>query len=198
MKTLTFQHKSKKRYQLYRGIIAFFLLLSAQLSLGDELNYNVKFDNNKLTATNLIETLVLDIDLVDKTNDASQKENNALLLEKFSNIFREQLKQEAVFKVVDDEKSMALMKKTARRQSLHRCGGCELALGEKVGAKQVIVPWVVRISARVQTLMIEIRDVETSTVIFKKPYVFKGSTEKGWMHTILFAIQDLKREMKEF
>ncbi|MCF6191301.1 MAG: DUF3280 domain-containing protein [Cocleimonas sp.] len=141
---------------------------------------------------------MLDIDLVDNTNDESQKENNALLLEKFSKIFREQLKQEAVFKVVDDEKSMALMKKIARKQSLHRCSGCELALGEKVGAKQVLVPWIVRISARIQTLMIEIRDVETSTVLFKKPYVFKGSTEKAWMHTILFAIQDLKREMKEF
>ena len=198
MKILVLQNKSQIILQFFRGFFAVYLLLSAQLSFGDEPNPSPYFENNKLTSTNLIETFVLDIDLVDNTNDDSQKENNALLLEKFSRIFREQLKQEAVFKVVDDDKSMALMKKIAQKQSLHRCSGCELALAEKVGAKQVLVPWVVRISARVQTLMLEIREVETSAVIFKKPYVFKGSTEKAWMHTILFAIQDLKREMKEF
>lgn len=180
--------------------ILFILFLNITYSFADFPNAQSKEKESVASQSSssvLVPTLVINIEFLGGITIEGSKEKDAVLLKKFSKIFRDQLKQQTVFEVIDNEESIAQMMTIAQIKSLHNCKGCELELANKMGAKQVVVPWIVRMSERVQTLMLEIRDVETESVIFKKPYVFRGSSEKAWMQTIMFAVYDLKREMKE-
>lgn len=168
-------------------------MLSAKYVSSDELIS----DDTKLVPMGLIPVIVLDLEMLGNTDDESQKENDAALLGKFSKVFREQIKSQTIFDVIDDEESLALMTHAAESQYLHRCNGCELDIGRKVGAELVVAPWVFRSSVTIQTFFIELREVETGNLVFKTPYTFYGNTEKAWTKIVLFAIQDLKREMKD-
>ena len=172
---------------LLKYFIFLILLVSTQPVVSKELN----IDDNKLTPV-----IVLDFEMLGDTSIEHLKRNDAVLIKKFSKVFREQLKQQTVFDVIDDKESMALIGQKGQQQFLHRCNGCELDLGKELGAKQVIVPWIFRTSILIQSLIIEIRDVETGRLILKRPYSFRGNTDKAWGKTILYAITDLKKTLR--
>ena len=160
------------------------ILIIAQSSLSHEINA----EDAALTPA-----IVLDFELLGDTSISSLKTRDAQLLTTFSKQFRQLLKQQKVFNVIDDKQSLALLAREAERQFLHRCNGCELDLARKLGAKIVVVPWVYRISAMVQVMNIEIRDVETGRLIMKRPYDFRGNNEKAWDRTMRYAFKDIKR-----
>lgn len=172
---------------LLKYFIFFILLVSAQPVLSKELTAVV----NKLTLV-----IVLDFEMLGDTSVEYLQKNDALLMKKFSKVFRQQLKQQAVFDVIDDKESMAVIEQKGQQQFLHRCNGCELDLARELGAKQVIVPWIYRTSILIQSFIIEIRDVETGRLILKRPYNFRGNTDKAWEKTILYAIDDLKKTLR--
>jgi Tol biopolymer transport system component len=175
-------------HPLLKRFIILILLISTQTGLSKELNTE---DNN------LTPVIVLDFEMLGDTEVEHLKQNDAVLMKKFSKVFREQLKQQTVFDVIDDKKSMTLIEQQGKQQFLHRCNGCELDLGKQLGAKQIVVPWIFRTSILIQTLIIEIRDVETGRLILKSPYNFRGNTDKAWEKTILYAISDLKKTLRK-
>ncbi|HID73212.1 TPA: DUF2380 domain-containing protein, partial [Candidatus Micrarchaeota archaeon] len=142
----------------------------------------------------LTPAVVLDFEILGDTSIESLKLEDQMLIE----MFREQLKQQSVFNVIDDKQSLALLEKESQRRFLHRCNSCELDLARQLGAKIVIVPWVFRMSVLVQTMHIEIRDVETGGLIMKKPYNFRGNSDSAWEHAMRYAFRDLKQSAERF
>lgn len=173
---------------LLKYFISIILLIYTQPLLSNELNT----EDNRLGPV-----IVLDIEMLGDTSLEYLQKHDELLMKKYSKVFRQQLKLQTVFDVIDDQKSMALIAQKAQQQFLHRCNGCELDLGRELGAKQIVVPWVFRTSILIQAFIIEIRDVETGRVILKKPYSFRGNTDKAWEKTVLYAISDLKKKFGE-
>ncbi len=184
MKISTMLNKHLCLDVLLKYIISLILLIATQSVLSGE---------SSIDDIKLIPVIVLDLEMLGDTSVEHLKQNDEILMNKFSKLFREQLKQQAVFDVINDKQSMALIEQKAQQQFLHRCNGCELDLAKLLGAKQVIVPWIFRMSILIQTLVIEIRDVETGRLILKSPYNFRGNTDKAWKKTILYAISELKK-----
>ena len=182
------QNKNLTVLPLLKHFIFLSLLISAQPVLAKELST----EDNKLTPV-----IVLDFEMLGDTSVEYLKQNDAVLMKKFSKVFRQQLKQQAVFDVIDDKESMAVIEQKGQQQFLHRCNGCELDLARELGARQVIVPWIFRTSILIQSLIIEIRDVETGQLILKSPYNFRGNTDKAWEKTLLYAINDLKEILRK-
>lgn len=149
-------------------------------------------NENDAKSKEIIPALVLDLELLGDTSIESLKAQDARFLKKFSQFFRQQLKQQNAFNVIDDAQSLALLEDAAAHQYLHRCNGCELDLARKMGAKVVVVPWVFRMSVLLQVLNIEIREVETGRLIMKRPYDFRGNTETAWEKTIRYTLNDIK------
>lgn len=174
-----------------QSFVLLITLAFTQSSLSKELNT----DDKRNISVKLPPVIVLDFEMLGDTSVVHLKKNDVQLMQKFSRVFRQQLKQQAVFDVIDDEKSLAVIEREGQQQFLHRCNGCELDLAKQLGAKQIIVPWIFRMSILIQTLVIEIRDVETGKLILKKPYNFRGNTEKAWEKTLLYAINDLKKSL---
>jgi hypothetical protein len=48
-------------------------------------------------------------------------------------------------------------------------------------------------SAMVQVMNFEIRDVETGVLIMKRPYDFRGNNDKAWDRTTRYALKDIKK-----
>jgi len=173
-------------------LLKYFIVLIFLISMQPVLSKESRTEDNNLTPV-----IVLDFEMLGDTSVEHLKHNDAVLMKKFSKVFREQLKQQTVFDVIDDKESMTLIEQKGKQQFLHRCNGCELDLGKQLGAEQIIVPWVFRTSILIQTLIIEIRDVETGRLILKSPYNFRGNTDKAWEKTILYAINDLKKTLRK-
>lgn len=187
----------KSRMLATLAVVKIVLIVGALTATQQALSNEVISENNRHLAVDLTPVIVLDLEMLGDTSVEHLQENDAVLMKKFSQVIRQQLKQQAVFDVIDDKKSMALIQQQGQRQFLHRCNGCELDLGKQLGAKQIIVPWIFRMSILIQSLIIEIRDVETGRLILKAPYNFRGNTEKAWENTILYAIRDLKKTLTE-
>ena len=173
------------------SLLKYFIFLNLLVNTQPILSKEVSAEDNKLTPV-----IVLDFEMLGDTSVEHLKQNDTVLMEKFSKVLRQQLKQQTVFDVIDDKESMAVIEQKGQQQYLHRCNGCELDLARELGAKQVIVPWIYRTSILIQSLIIEIRDVETGRLILKSPYNFRGNTDKAWEQTILYAINDLKKTLR--
>lgn len=128
--------------------------------------------------------IVLDIDLLGDTSVESMQARDAQLIKTFSKILRQKLKDLAVIDVLDDSHTLAIVDSAAESQFLQRCNGCELEVARALGAKLVVVPWVFRMSKLIQTMYIEVRDVETGHIVLHQGRNYRGNTEEGWQHVI--------------
>lgn len=169
--------------------ILFFVLLMSSLRVG--MAENIEASNHEL-----IPIMVLDFELLGDTSVESMKRQDALLLDKFSDEVRRRLKEQHIFNVIDDEKSLSTIENASKNQFLHRCNGCELQLAENLGAKQVLVPWVFRMSKLIQTMYFEIRDVETGKILMHKGLNFRGNTEDGWEHVTTRIIEETQKHIQ--
>jgi len=142
--------------------------------------------------TNTIPVIVLDIELLGDTTVKSMEERDAELMAKFSDELRQQLKQKQIYAVLDDQHALAIINKQSEAHFLHRCNGCELLVARDLGAKQVVVPWIFRMSKLVQTMYVEVRDVETGEVLIHLGRNFRGNTEDGWQHVIDQLVNTIK------
>lgn len=136
--------------------------------------------------------IALDIELLGDTTVKSMQQQDELLLAQFSDEFRLRLKQQHVFNIVDDKQSLSIINQAADKQFLHRCNGCELSLAKQLGAKQVIVPWVFRMSKLVQTMFVELRDVDTGILLMRKKLNFRGNTENAWDHVTNRMVEEIQ------
>lgn len=167
-------------YKMARIILGLVLISNSSIVLAGELQ-----------SKELVPVIVLDIDLLGDTTVKSMQAGDTTLTAKFSNEFRRQLKEQKIVDVIDDEKSLAVINAEAKKQYLQRCNGCELHLAKQLGAKQVIVPWVFRMSKLIQTMYVEIRDVETAKLLLHKGLNVRGTTDKGWAHVTRRLVEEI-------
>lgn len=80
----------------------------------------------------------------------------------------------------------------AQHRFLHDCNGCDLDIGRLLGADQVLVTWVDRVSALILTLTYEIHDVATGQISARKSFSFRGDNDTAWTRAIEFMVRDLK------
>ncbi|HEC60464.1 hypothetical protein LCGC14_0625230 [marine sediment metagenome] len=150
----------------------------------------VELTQNPRTA---IPIIVLDIELLGDTSVESMQQGDSELMAKFSKSLRQQLNQQHGFTVLDDPHSLAVINKQSEHHYLHRCNGCELNIAKKLGAKHVVVPWIFRMSKLIQTMYIEVRDVETGKVLVHEGRNFRGNTEDGWQHVIDQLVESINQ-----
>ena len=88
-----------------------------------------------------------------------------------------------VQKTIDERKS--------QYRYLHDCNGCDLDLGKQLGADQVLVAWVDRVSGLILSLTYEIHDVATGQITARKSFSFRGDNDNSWTHAIDYMVRDL-------
>jgi hypothetical protein len=86
-------------------------------------------------------------------------------------------------KTIDELKSQYLY--------LHDCNGCDLDVGRQLGADQVMVAWVNRVSGLILSLTYEIHDVATGQIAARKSFDFRGDNDTSWTRAIDYMVRDL-------
>lgn len=110
---------------------------------------------------------------------------------------REKINDLQIINVMDDGLAIDAINSASEIYQLQRCNGCELALAKKLGASYVIVPWVFRMSILVQTMFLEVRDVETGKVLIHMGRSFRGNTEEAWQRAMDSLVRDIDAELNQ-
>jgi hypothetical protein len=110
-----------------------------------------------------------------------------------SDKLRQELVQSGLYTVVDSTPAQPLITKLKSQQSyLHDCNGCDLEIGRQLGANQVLVTWVDRVSGLILSLTYEFHDVSSGQIVGRKSYDFRGDNDSAWTHAVKYMVRDLK------
>jgi hypothetical protein len=140
---------------------------------------------------------VLDIELTGDTGGPQFSAEHAARLQMESDKLRQELGLSGLYRVVDTSPAQPLITKLAAQQAyLHDCNGCDLQIGKQLGADQVLVTWVDRVSGLILSLTYEFHDVASGQIVGRKSYDFRGDNDTAWTHAITYMVRDLK-ESKE-
>jgi hypothetical protein len=136
---------------------------------------------------------VIDIELTGDPGGPQFAAEHKARLRMESDQLRQELRQSGLYTVVDIAPAQDLITKLESQQSyLHDCNGCDLEIGRQLGADQVLVTWVDRVSGLILSLTYEFHDVSTGQIVGRKSYDFRGDNDSAWTHAIKYMVRDLK------
>lgn len=144
------------------------------------------------------ELLVLDLELTGDLGGPELSEQQTARLQLASARLREHLSRSGLYEVVDPAPVQAQIDELrSRHRYLHDCNGCDLEVGRELGADQVMVAWVHRVSALILDLTYEIHDVATGQIAARKSFSFRGDNDASWTRAIDFMVRDLKESSND-
>jgi hypothetical protein len=148
---------------------------------------------NARTATEKPKLVVVDIELTGDLGGPQFTAEHEARLRMESDTLRQQLEQSGLYTVMDSTPAQPLITKLKSQQSyLHDCNGCDLEIGRQLGANQVLVTWVDRVSGLILSLTYEFHDVSSGQIVGRKSYDFRGDNDSAWTHAIKYMVRDLK------
>jgi hypothetical protein len=136
---------------------------------------------------------VLDIELSGDLGGPELVAQHESRLRMASDLLRQELQRSALYRVPDLSPAQDLIAQLkSRYRYLHDCNGCDLEIGRRLGADQVMVAWVNRVSGLILTLTYEIHDVRSGQILARKSFDFRGDNDSSWRHAVVYMVQDLK------
>jgi hypothetical protein len=146
------------------------------------------------SAQQRVKLAVLDIELTGDTGGPQLSAEHEARLRKESDLLRHELLASGLYQLIDLAPAQSLIAQLRSTQAyLHDCNGCDLDIGRLLGADQVMVTWVNRVSGLILTLTYEIHDVASDRIVGRKSYDFRGDTDVAWTHAIKYMVRDLKQ-----
>lgn len=136
---------------------------------------------------------VLNIELIGDTGGPQFAAEHDARLKMESDRLRQELRDSGLYRVLDLTPVLPLISRLAAQQAhLHDCNGCDLEVGKALGANQVLVTWVDRVSGLILSLTYEFHDVASGQIVGRKSYDFRGDNDAAWTHAIRYMVRDLK------
>jgi hypothetical protein len=136
--------------------------------------------------------VVLDVELTGDLGGPEIVPEHQARLKLASAKLRESLSQTGLYQLVDNTPAQgAIDEMRSRYLYLHDCNGCDLDIARQLGADQVLVIWVNRVSALILSLTYEIHDVATGQVTARKSFGFRGDNDTSWTRAIDYLVRDL-------
>jgi Protein of unknown function (DUF2380) len=136
---------------------------------------------------------VLDVELTGDLGGPSLTAEHETRLLMATQRLRDKIAATELYDLVDVEPARSLIEQLkSQHRYLHDCNACDLDIGRQLGADQVLVAWVYRVSGLILTLTYEIHDVATGQIASRKSFDFRGDNDAAWTHAIDYLVRDLK------
>lgn len=135
--------------------------------------------------------LVLDLELVGDLSDTSLASEHEERMRSVSNLLRQELSKLPAYEIVDQTPAKAHIESLRAVQYLYKCNGCEIDVAVELGADQVLVAWVHRVSQLILSLTYEIREVPSGRALKRKSFDFRGDNDTGWSRAVTYMVNDL-------
>lgn len=135
--------------------------------------------------------VVLDVELTGDLGGPEFVAQHDARMKMASARLRENVSRTGLYSVVDPAPAQDLIKQLeSQYRYLHDCNGCELDIGRQLGADQVLVAWVNRVSGLILMLSYEIHDVATGQTTAGKTFGFRGDNDIAWTRAIDYLVRD--------
>lgn len=142
--------------------------------------------------------VVLDMEIIGDLGGPEFAKEHEARLQAASAKLRDSLASTGMYQLVDTAPAQdAIDQLKSRHRYLHDCNGCDLDIGRQLGADQVLISWVYRVSALVLSLHYEIHDVASEQVLAHKSFAFRGDNDTAWMRAIDYMVRDLKESRSQ-
>lgn len=113
---------------------------------------------------------------------------------KFADLtLRSALSQNPGYQLVDEASSLEFSKTVSAALSNNACDHCEAPLAKQLKAKEIVIPWVYRLSQLVLTMHFVILDAETGKTRLKKALDFRGDNDESWQRAIRNFVRNLDK-----
>lgn len=137
--------------------------------------------------------VVLDVELSGDLGGPELVAEHEARLKMASTRLRENLQRTGAYQIIDNAPAQDLISTLQAQQLyLHACNGCDLEVGRTLGADQVLVAWVNRVSGLILTLTYEIHEVASGQIAARKSFDFRGDNDAAWTHAIDYMVRDLQ------
>jgi len=137
--------------------------------------------------------VVLDMELTGDLGGPEFAAEHEARLKMASARLREDLAATGLYELVDTTPAHdTLTQLKSQHRYLHDCNGCDLELGRRLKADQVLIAWVYRVSGLILTLTYEIHDVSSGQIVARKSFDFRGDNDTAWTHAIDYMVRDIK------
>lgn len=129
----------------------------------------------------VFEAALVDTSVEGEVRGRNPADTNRLAL--ITRQFRDGLAASGLYQIVDTAPlADEVASLTGSVELLHDCNNCELELARDLGADQVALMWVQKVSNLILNLNVVIKDV-TSGKIVKSAFVdIRGNTDRSWQH----------------
>ena len=139
-----------------------------------------------------LKLLVLDVELSGDLGGPELGPEHQARLKLASAELRESLSRTGLYQLVDSTPARSTIDELKSRYLyLHDCNGCDLDIARQLGADQVLVAWVNRVSALILSLTYEFHDVTTGEITARKSFGFRGDNDTSWTRAIDYMVRDL-------
>lgn len=142
--------------------------------------------------------VVLDVEITGDLGGPEFTAEHEARLKLASAKLRESLTRTGMYRLVDTSPAQDTIDQLKSSQRyLHDCNGCDLDVGRQLGADQVLVAWVNRVSGLILTLTYEIHDVASGQIVARKSFDFRGDNDTAWTRAIDYMVRDLKESRSQ-
>lgn len=169
----------------YAGLI---LIAAGLLAAADR---TAAAENTDVGNAAKVKLLVLDLELIGDLGGPELERTHAIRLRKVSDQLRSELAQSPAYEVVDATAAAEMIERLRGTQYLHKCNGCEIDIALELGADQVMVAWIHRVSQLILSLTYEIREVPNGRALRRKSFDFRGDNDTGWSRAVSYMVRDI-------
>jgi hypothetical protein len=143
-----------------------------------------------------IKLLVLDLELVGDLTDPALASAHEKRIRHVSDLLRQELAQLPAYEIVNSTPAKEHIERLRATQYLHKCNGCEIDVALELGAEQVLVAWVHRVSQLILSITYEIREVPSGRPVKRKAFDFRGDNDTGWSRAVSYMVKDLAQSQR--
>lgn len=136
---------------------------------------------------------VLPFEIHDNSGEVGTTKDRAAMLSGLTRSVAEKLKAAGLYRPVAQSRVDAAVAAEAPGTYLRQCNGCERDIAKRVGADQVLIAWIFRMSSLVLSLHVVVKDVGTGEVLYARVFDFRGDNETAWEHAAKAMVQAMKK-----
>jgi hypothetical protein len=138
---------------------------------------------------------VLPFEIEDRSGEAGPSTRYDAMLETLTKVVTEKIAADRVYEVVPTDRVAAAVTAANPGTYLRGCNGCERDIARSVGADQVLIGWIFKMSTLVLSLHVVVKDVDSGKVLYARVFDLRGDNERAWTHAAENMVRSFSREI---
>jgi hypothetical protein len=138
---------------------------------------------------------VMDFELIDEMRQyatAQARQENERRLGLITAELVREFRSRGMYRVVDTAPAAQLIEKLKASYDLRACNGCEIDIGQALGADRVALCWVQKVSNLILNINIEVHGIPAGETVYAKSVDIRGNTDEAWLRGVRRLVDNIQ------